>query len=170
MQKGSDAMKLNKRKPPRRLSEREGESNFVTATIVPPPSENKNNNSISELGHDPIRQVPIFELHPSPENDKLYRPVRQTDPEIVELAKSIRIHGVVEPMVITLDHFILQEGGDAILHPDDIRPWFLFTPAALGDGKEIQGIWQGEADYFDRFGLRPRWRGNCLQFCPFNAG
>lgn len=62
----------------------------------------------SKFGQDQIRQVSISKVRPSPENDQLYKPVRETDPEIVELAKSIRIHGVIEPLVITLDHFILS--------------------------------------------------------------
>ncbi|MDA1275341.1 MAG: ParB N-terminal domain-containing protein [Verrucomicrobia bacterium] len=66
------------------------------------------NDSFSESGHDPIRHVSILEVRPSPENDQLYKPVRETDPEIVELAESIRNHGVIEPLVITLDQFILS--------------------------------------------------------------
>ena len=62
----------------------------------------------AELGHDPIRRISISEVKPSPDNDKLYKPVREMDPEIIELAKSIRLHGIIEPMVITLDHFILS--------------------------------------------------------------
>jgi ParB-like chromosome segregation protein Spo0J len=52
--------------------------------------------------------VSLSEIHPSPENDKLYRPVDLTDPEIVSLAESIRIDGVKEPLVITLDGYILS--------------------------------------------------------------
>lgn len=68
----------------------------------------KRNDTLPESGHDPIRHVSISEIRPSPENDQLYKPIGETDPEIVELAKSIRIHGVIEPLVITLDHFILS--------------------------------------------------------------
>jgi hypothetical protein len=61
-----------------------------------------------KLGQHPIQQVRIAEIRPSPENEQLYRPVREDDPEIIALADSIEEHGVVEPLVITLDGFILS--------------------------------------------------------------
>lgn len=62
----------------------------------------------SELGQDPIRQLPIRAARPSPENEKLYKPVNRDDPEIVELSLSIREHGVQEPLVVTEDFWILS--------------------------------------------------------------
>jgi len=50
----------------------------------------------------------IDQIHPSPENDALYRPVRPDDPEIEALAQSIREHGLKEPIVITQDDWILS--------------------------------------------------------------
>lgn len=50
----------------------------------------------------------LHSIQPSPENDKLYRPVNQDDPEIIELANSIQKHGLREPIVITEDEFILS--------------------------------------------------------------
>ena len=50
----------------------------------------------------------LSRLKPAPENDTLYRPVRPDDPEIIELARSIRQHGLREPIVITEDDFILS--------------------------------------------------------------
>lgn len=47
-------------------------------------------------------------IRPSPENERLYRPVDPEDPEIVALAESIAEHGVVEPIVVTRDHWILS--------------------------------------------------------------
>ena len=47
-------------------------------------------------------------LKPSPENDQLYRPVDPSDPEIKLLAESIARHGLREPLVVTLDNFILS--------------------------------------------------------------
>jgi hypothetical protein len=55
-----------------------------------------------------VRQVSLARLRPSPENDKLYRPVSPDDPDIQALAKSIAEHGVKEPLVVTLDHYILS--------------------------------------------------------------
>jgi hypothetical protein len=52
--------------------------------------------------------LPIDRIKPSPENDRLYRPIDAKDPEIIGLAASIREHGILDPLVITLDHFILS--------------------------------------------------------------
>ncbi|MBI5525194.1 MAG: ParB N-terminal domain-containing protein [Deltaproteobacteria bacterium] len=58
-----------------------------------------------EPGHD---QVSIEALRPSPENEKLYRPVLAEDPDVQALAESIRQHGIREPLVVTLDNYILS--------------------------------------------------------------
>jgi ParB-like chromosome segregation protein Spo0J len=50
----------------------------------------------------------LSDIRPSPENDQLYRPVDPNDPEIVALATSIRAHGLMEPIVVTVDGFILS--------------------------------------------------------------
>jgi hypothetical protein len=47
-------------------------------------------------------------LRPHPLNDRLYRPVSSTDPEIIALADSIRKHGLREPLVVTLDDVLLS--------------------------------------------------------------
>jgi hypothetical protein len=58
-----------------------------------------------ELGVVPI---PILDLYPAPENEKLYRPVRDDDPDVIALAQSIRERGIIEPLVISLDGYILS--------------------------------------------------------------
>lgn len=58
--------------------------------------------------HNLIAERPIEALRPSPENDRLYRPVDPDDPEIVALSESIVEHGVREPLVVTLDGWILS--------------------------------------------------------------
>lgn len=55
-----------------------------------------------------VRNVPIDDLTPYPENDTLYRPVLADDPEIIKLAESIRQNGVYEPLVVSLDGFIIS--------------------------------------------------------------
>ena len=55
-----------------------------------------------------IREVPIGSVRPSPENLSLYRPVLPDDPAIVDLADSLRVHGVREPIVASLDGWILS--------------------------------------------------------------
>ena len=61
-----------------------------------------------ELGHDPISEWTIDSIFPSPENEKLYRPVDPKDLEVQALAKSILVHGVKEPLVVTEDGWILS--------------------------------------------------------------
>lgn len=52
--------------------------------------------------------IRLSDIRPSPENDRLYRPVTTDDPEIGELAVSIQRDGVLEPLVITKDRYILS--------------------------------------------------------------
>ncbi len=53
-------------------------------------------------------QVCISDIHPSPENDQLYRPVDSADPEIIALADSIGEHGILEPLIVTADGYIVS--------------------------------------------------------------
>jgi hypothetical protein len=55
-----------------------------------------------------VGHVPLWQIHPAPENDKLYRPVLESDPEIVALAESIRRWGLREPLVLSDDDYILS--------------------------------------------------------------
>ena len=64
--------------------------------------------SAAVLGHDQVLEVPIDSIFPSPENDRIYRPVDPNDPEIIALAESIKKHGVMEPIVVTPDDWILS--------------------------------------------------------------
>src|SRR5262249_58368602 len=57
--------------------------------------------------------VPIVErswaaVQPSLAKDRLYRPVSDSDPDIIALAESIRQCGLQEPIVVTRDNFILS--------------------------------------------------------------
>jgi hypothetical protein len=60
----------------------------------------------AELGQDPIQQLPIDQVRPSLENERLYRPVDPHDPENVTLVASVRAQGVLEPLIVTLDGWI----------------------------------------------------------------
>src|SRR5437773_9474144 len=55
-----------------------------------------------------VFSYPLRLIEPSPENDKLYRPINRHDPGITALARSIRKYEIKEPIVITLDFFILS--------------------------------------------------------------
>jgi hypothetical protein len=60
----------------------------------------------AKLGH--VRILPIASIRPSPENEKVYRPVNPDDPDIQALAESIRTFGVKEPLVVSRDMWILS--------------------------------------------------------------
>lgn len=60
-----------------------------------------------ETGQDRFL-VSVSKIKPSKENDQLYRPVDLDDPQTIALAESIREFGVREPLVLTLDGFILS--------------------------------------------------------------
>jgi hypothetical protein len=52
--------------------------------------------------------VSVRELRPAPENELIYRPVSLNDPDIQNLAASINEHGVLSPLVVTQDGYILS--------------------------------------------------------------
>jgi ParB-like nuclease family protein len=54
------------------------------------------------------KQLSLRSLRPSPENSKLYRKVRATDPDIVDLRNSIRKNGILEPLRVTKDYYIIS--------------------------------------------------------------
>jgi len=55
-----------------------------------------------------IVECNITSILPAPENDKLYRPIIDTDPEIIALTESIEQNGQREPIVLSLDYRILS--------------------------------------------------------------
>ena len=59
-----------------------------------------------KLGH--IRILPIDSIEPAPENDLIYRAITVEDPDIQALAESIRKNGILEPLVISKDNFVLS--------------------------------------------------------------
>jgi len=68
----------------------------------------RKNTSAPELSLVRVLEIDIDEIMPSPENDTLYRPVDPKDPTIVELSKSIKQHGILEPLVLTSDMWIVS--------------------------------------------------------------
>jgi hypothetical protein len=66
------------------------------------------NDPAGEMGQVPIRHLPLSDLRPSPENDQLYKPVSPSDPDVQDLAAGIRRDGLLEPLVVTLDNYILS--------------------------------------------------------------
>jgi ParB-like nuclease family protein len=60
----------------------------------------------AKVGH--IQLLGLNEITPSPENQQLYRPVTPDDAETIALAESIRERGVLEPLVISADNYIVS--------------------------------------------------------------
>jgi hypothetical protein len=50
----------------------------------------------------------VSDIRPAPENDQVYRPIELEDPEILALAQSIRTNGLIEPIVISEDGYIIS--------------------------------------------------------------
>jgi hypothetical protein len=55
-----------------------------------------------------IQRVPLESITPSAVNDSVYRPPSADDPDIQEMARSMREHGVLQALAITRDGFILS--------------------------------------------------------------
>lgn len=52
----------------------------------------------------PIELVPITEIWPAVINDKIYKPIDPNDASIASMAENIRLRGLLEPLVTTLDN------------------------------------------------------------------
>jgi hypothetical protein len=63
---------------------------------------------IPEFRHAGIQVRSVYDIYPSPENDQLYRRIDPSDPEIEALAASIVAQGVLEPLVITEDCYLVS--------------------------------------------------------------
>lgn len=55
-----------------------------------------------------VRLFGLNKISPSPENQELYRPVTPDDDATIELAESIRERGILEPLVISADNYIVS--------------------------------------------------------------
>lgn len=60
----------------------------------------------TELGL--VRILPWGDIRPSLQNDYLYRPVDDNNPDLKALADSIRKQGILEPIVVTQDYVIVS--------------------------------------------------------------
>jgi hypothetical protein len=68
----------------------------------------KSGHGNAKLVHGQVLKVAIDEIAPSPENILLYRPVTPDDEATIALADSIRAHGILEPIVVSSDRFIIS--------------------------------------------------------------
>ncbi len=58
--------------------------------------------------YDEIIEIDIDDIQMSPENELLYKPIDPYDSKVIELSESIEEHGVLEPIVLTLDYYIVS--------------------------------------------------------------
>ena len=49
-----------------------------------------------------------FAIKPAPENDKLYDPVREDDPEFLGFVEDIRANGIINPIGVSVDGYIFD--------------------------------------------------------------
>jgi hypothetical protein len=63
---------------------------------------------VSPDGESDIFRLPVTSIRPAPENESVYRPVTRDDPDILGLSESIGQHGILDPLVVTRDYFILS--------------------------------------------------------------
>jgi hypothetical protein len=55
-----------------------------------------------------IIELAIGDIFPSPENSTVYHPLSMENPDDAALVKSVRIHGILDPIIITLENYILS--------------------------------------------------------------
>ena len=76
-----------------------------------------------------VEQVRLRDILPCPENDDIYAAPSMDDPDIIELIKSIKANGLLEPIRISVDNVIisghrrriLRASGGASNGPSDPR-------------------------------------------------
>jgi ParB/Sulfiredoxin domain len=61
----------------------------------------------SKVDHERLL-IRIDEIHPSPENALLYSPVTPDDEATIALADSMRVNGILEPLVVSADGYIIS--------------------------------------------------------------
>jgi ParB-like nuclease domain len=52
--------------------------------------------------------IRLGDIYQSPENQQLYKPVTPDDEKTIEMAESIEENGILEPLVITMDNYIVS--------------------------------------------------------------
>jgi hypothetical protein len=83
----------------------------TTTTTAPTTATANDDGDLPQLEAKPghVRVLSIYEIFPSPENEKVYGPVNADDPDVVLLTDSIReLQGVQEPLLVTKDRYIVS--------------------------------------------------------------
>jgi ParB-like chromosome segregation protein Spo0J len=76
------------------------------AHVPEPPRRPKPNLPNPKSGQ--VRILPVASIEPAPENELIYRAISEEDPDIQGLAESIKKNGIIEPLVISKDNFVLS--------------------------------------------------------------
>ena len=84
----------------------------TTQRVVPPTSRRWTQKFDVDGALVQIRRLPIDAVRPSPENASLYHPAQPDDPDIEKMARSIQETGLIEPLILTADHYIISGLGD----------------------------------------------------------
>ena len=50
----------------------------------------------------------LARISPAPENDDIYKPIALDSPDISDLARSIKEHGVQEPLLVSTDGYVIS--------------------------------------------------------------
>src|SRR4051812_33972755 len=80
----------------------------VVLPRVPPPARPRPRRH-TEAGQVPLLvDRPLADCRPSPEHDRLYRPIDPADPDIAALAESIKTRGLKERIVVSEDGYIIS--------------------------------------------------------------
>jgi ParB-like chromosome segregation protein Spo0J len=58
-----------------------------------------------------VRVVPLDSIKPAPENNDIYSAIAWNNPDLQELAKSIKEHGVLDPLTISRAGTLLADTG-----------------------------------------------------------
>jgi len=110
-----------------------------------------------------VRILPIEQVRPSPENEELYRPVDPYDPQIADLAESIRLNGFNSAIVISQDYYILSgHRRVAAAKLVGLKELPCIVEEVHRWGYAADGVWGPTADYIRKLEMYNRQRDKTL--------
>jgi ParB-like chromosome segregation protein Spo0J len=60
------------------------------------------------MSADEVKLVPVASLQPTPENNDVYGALSIDDPQVIDLVQSIRRHGLLEPIQVSVDGYVIS--------------------------------------------------------------
>lgn len=86
-----------------------GQSLFVAPGEPEPPEQPRRPKpNLPNAKSRQVQMLTVASIKPAPENDQLYKAIAWDDPEILELARSIKERGIQEPILISRDGYIIS--------------------------------------------------------------